>query len=99
MTPGAIIHAAEVDRVTLALSPSGAIKATGDSVAVERWIHAIREHKDAIWEHLSQERTVLTWLASIGETDPAIIAATIAKCRRDPDALAYFSTHAAEVVI
>lgn len=99
MTPGEIIQRAQADGVELIVFQAGAIKATGDGVVVERWIPAIREHKDLILEHLSQEQAVLTWLASIGETDPAIIAATIAKCRRDPDALAYFLTHAAEVAL
>lgn len=48
MTPAAIIKQAARDGVTLALSPSGAVKATGDQAAVTRWLAAIREHKAAI---------------------------------------------------
>lgn len=45
MTPTAIIQKALADGVTLSRSPTGSIKATGNSAAVNRWLPAIREHK------------------------------------------------------
>ncbi|WP_295448244.1 hypothetical protein [uncultured Thiodictyon sp.] len=43
------------------------------------------------------EAAVLRWLASIGETDPGEIAATIARCRSSAAAREYFVGRAAEV--
>jgi hypothetical protein len=48
MTPAAIIREAAADGVSLALSPAGTIKATGDQVAVNRWVPILREHKLAM---------------------------------------------------
>ncbi len=45
MTPATIIQKAMADRVTLALSPAGTIKAQGNGEAVNRWLPVIREHK------------------------------------------------------
>jgi predicted component of type VI protein secretion system len=52
MTPATIIREAQADGVRLALSPTGTIKATGDSAAVNRWLAVIREHKAGIVEVL-----------------------------------------------
>lgn len=52
MTPAAILKEAMADGVSLALSPTGTIKATGDGAAVNRWLPAIREHKAGIVEAL-----------------------------------------------
>lgn len=52
MTPAAIIKEATADGVSLTISPTGTIKATGDGAAVSRWLPAIREHKAAIVEAL-----------------------------------------------
>jgi hypothetical protein len=48
MTPAAIIRDAQAEGVTLALSPSGSIKAVGDSATVNRWLPIIVEHKPGI---------------------------------------------------
>lgn len=48
MTPETIIRKAKADGVRLALSPTGTIKATGDGVAVNRWLAVIRERKAEI---------------------------------------------------
>jgi hypothetical protein len=48
MTPAAIIREAAADGVSLALSPAGTIKATGDQAAVTRWLQFLREYKPAI---------------------------------------------------
>lgn len=48
MTPAAIIREAQTDGVTLSISPTGTIKASGDGAAVNRWLSVIREHKAEI---------------------------------------------------
>lgn len=45
MNPATIIKTAASEGVNISLSPSGTIKATGDQVAVGRWLPVIREHK------------------------------------------------------
>ncbi len=45
MTPATIIKQARADGVTLALSPTGSIKAVGHGEAVNRWLPVIREYK------------------------------------------------------
>lgn len=90
MTPGAIIREAEADGVRLALSSAGAIKAIGNSAAVNRWLALIRERKPEVVEVL----TVRAWLALLGETDPATLAELIERCRHDPQLRAYVSQQA-----
>lgn len=48
MNPATIIEQARADGVSLILSPAGTIKATGEGVAVSRWLPVIREHKPGI---------------------------------------------------
>lgn len=48
MTPVEVIQEAQADGVTLALTPAGAIKATGEHAAVNRWLAVIRERKAEI---------------------------------------------------
>ncbi len=48
MNPATIIERAKADGVTLILSPAGTIKATGEHVAVNRWLPVIRAHKPSI---------------------------------------------------
>lgn len=64
MTPAALIQAAARDGVSLALSPAGTIKASGDQAAVSRWLAAIREYKAEIVEALkvSPGDTARGWL-------------------------------------
>ena len=108
MTAATIIRKAQFDGVNLILSPAGTIKATGDGESVKRWQAAIREHKAAIIDVLkvgagdtreplnaAQETAIRARLAAIGETDPAIIAEVIQRCRQDVDARAYFTGRAA----
>jgi hypothetical protein len=54
MTPAAIIREAAADGVSLALSPAGTIKATGDQVAVDRWLPVLRAHKPDILAALAR---------------------------------------------
>ena len=48
MTPAAIIQQAAADGVTLALTPAGMIKATGDGDAIKRWHTILLEQKPGI---------------------------------------------------
>ena len=48
MTPASVIRHAAADGVTLALAPTGTVKAVGDRAAVARWAAMIREHKPGI---------------------------------------------------
>lgn len=45
MTPAEIYQAAGTDGVLITLSPGGAIQATGEQSAVNRWLPALAEHK------------------------------------------------------
>lgn len=82
MTPAAIIKEAMADGVSLTISPAGTIKATGDGAAVNRWLPAIREHKNEI---------VAALKVGAGDTAPvpmtpadARIEKVIDKLRGDP---------------
>jgi len=111
MTPATILRDAQADGVMLALSPSGNIKATGDRVAVNRWLSMIREHKAAIIDVLKvrtgdttavpmsakEETAIRAWLAQIEETDPATIAGVIEQSQRDAEARNYFIGRAADL--
>lgn len=52
MTPVTLINEARADGVSLTLSPSGTIKATGDTAAINRWLSTIRACKADIVEAL-----------------------------------------------
>jgi hypothetical protein len=45
----------------------------------------------------TDKQRILGWFAHIGETDPIDIAQTLALCRADPEALAYYLKRAQEV--
>ncbi|WP_156885335.1 hypothetical protein [Acidihalobacter ferrooxydans] len=51
-------------------------------------IHGMTAHEEA---------SIRAWLAYIEETDPAIVAEVLTRCRRMPDARAYFLRRAKEV--
>lgn len=104
MTPAEIIREAAADGVTLSLSATGAVKATGDGAAVNRWLVSIREHKAAIVDVLAvdlmtaeQEAAVRAWIAHVGGRDPELIAAILDDCRTDADALAYYLKRSDEI--
>lgn len=104
MTPAAIIREAAAAGVALVLSPAGTIKATGGDEAVRRWLPSIREHKAGIVKALLEANActgdlaaIRSWLAFIGETNPATIAEVLDKCRSDDETRAYFTGRAAEV--
>ena len=48
MTPVALIKQAAADGVRIALTDTDTVKVSGDQVAVNRWLPAIREHKPGI---------------------------------------------------
>ena len=62
MTPAAIIQKVTEDGVTLTATPSGSIKASGDSVAVSRWLPVIRENKPNILAALQDAEKALARL-------------------------------------
>ena len=63
MTP-VVIREAEADGVSLALSPAGTIKATGDREAVDRWLPVLRAHKPDILAALAKP-DALWWRVAI----------------------------------
>lgn len=109
MTPTAIINEAMADGVSLTISPTGTIKATGNGAAVNQWLPKIREHKAGIVAALKvgtgdtvatstnadEEAAISAWLAMIEETDPATISEVMSQCRRDTGARDYFTGRAA----
>jgi len=54
MNPATIIREAMADGLTLALSPAGTIKATGDASAVSRWLPILKAHKPGILAALQE---------------------------------------------
>ena len=79
MTPTIIIRAARADGVTLALSLTDNIKATGDGAAVNRWLAVIREHKAEIVEVLrvgagDPATASRRWLIHYLDRDPVEVA-------------------------
>lgn len=79
MTPATIIREAQADGVRLALSPTGTIKATGDGVAVNRWLAVIRERKAEIIDVLKvgagdTATTSRWWLIHYPDREPLEVA-------------------------
>jgi hypothetical protein len=54
MTAAAVLRDSAVDGVTLSLSATGTIKATGEKSAVARWLATIKENKVEILTLLSE---------------------------------------------
>lgn len=104
MNPATIINEAAADGVRLTLSPTGTIKVTGDSAAINYWTPIIREQKPAIVKALLERAAcagelpaIRTWLSFIGETDPATIADVLDRCHADAEARDYFTRQAGEM--
>lgn len=55
MNSSEIIEQATAEGVTFLLSPAGTIKATGDPLAVEKWLPTIRDDKAGILCELQRE--------------------------------------------
>jgi hypothetical protein len=64
-----------------------------DAVAAEPFTPTARQPSAPLTA--SEEAAIRAWLALIGETDPATIAAVIDHCQRDADARDYFAGRAA----
>lgn len=62
MNSSEIIEQATAEGVTLVLSPAGTIKATGNPLAMEKWLPTIRDHKAGILCELQRERRRATVL-------------------------------------
>lgn len=79
MSPATIIREAQTDGVRLTLSPAGTIKATGDGVAVNRWVAVIRERKAEIIDVLKvgagdPVTASSWWLIHYQDRDPLKVA-------------------------
>jgi hypothetical protein len=58
MTAAAVLRDSAVDGVTLSLSATGTIKATGEKSAVARWLPTIREHKGGLGALLAEAANI-----------------------------------------
>jgi hypothetical protein len=103
MTPDTIIRQATAEGVTLALSTTGTLKATGEQDAVNRWLPIIKEQKAGVVKTLLEQSAltgdlpaIRAWLAFIGEFDPERIGIVLNQCRTDPEALDYFMRRSEE---
>lgn len=79
MNPAAIIREATVDGVTLALSPAGTLKATGDASAVNRWLPILKAHKPGILAALQEAANESMpasrwWLIHFPDREPLEVA-------------------------
>ena len=88
MNTAELIEQAAADGVTLALSPTGTIKATGDKSVVGKWLPTIRNNKTGILCELQREYRRAKVLALLegkhfalfvddDKTDPVIAAVGI----------------------
>ena len=90
MNPAEMIKVSAAEGVMISLTPQGGISLKGDSETVSRWAAVLKTRKPELIACLIGESAVMGWLSSIGETDPAMVAEVINRCRQDPDALQYF---------
>jgi len=67
MNTAEIIEQATVEGVTLSLSPAGALTATGDQTAVDKWLPTIRDNKPDILLELHREQRRIKVLELLGE--------------------------------
>jgi len=98
MNAETIIREVQADSVSIAASRTGTIRARGDSVAVNRWLATIRDHKSEILRALEQrgrpmEAVSRWWVLHYRDSDPTEVscypAATHAEMlEAHPDALA-----------
>ena len=73
MNAADMIEQAAVEGVVLALSLTGAIKATGDQFAVDKWLPIIRDYKPVILSELQREGRYSKVLAMLEENHFAIL--------------------------
>lgn len=91
MTPAEIIAQATVEGVIIALSPRGTIKATGEQLAVDKWLPAIRDNKAAI---IAALKVGAEGMATIHMTPAANrIEKVIGKLQADPGLRYVMETH------
>ena len=93
-----LIHYPDREPVAVACCPSAThaeiLTGRPDAIAVEPF-EPIRRQPDAPLS-TNDETTIRAWLAHIEETDPAIIADLLDKCRTDADTREYFIRRAGE---
>ncbi len=94
-----LIHFADRNPLEVAFSPAATHAEVlfwyQDAVAAEPFTPTVWSPASSVTG--DEERAVLRWLASIGEQDAATIVEVLTACRRDPEAMAYFSGRANEV--
>lgn len=105
MSAASLIEQAAADGVGLAIAQddSNTLKVLGNPQTVERWLPIIREHKPSILKALlvtsawsGDLAAIRSWLAYIGENDPAIISEVLQRCKNDAEARQYFEQRADE---
>lgn len=62
MNPATLIEQARAAGVSLALSATGSIKATGEAEALRHWLPIIRDHKAALIAQFLQHGPARAWL-------------------------------------
>lgn len=107
MSAANLIEQAVAEGVGLAIAQDdiNTLKVLGNPQTVDRWLPILRDHKAAILKVLlatsawSGDLTAIrSWLAFIGENDPAIISEVLQRCEHDSEAHQYFLQRAAEEV-
>lgn len=93
MTAATILRDSAADGVTLSLSSTGTIKATGEQAVVTRWLAAIRENKAGIVGLLSagvkQEPFAASrWLVHFADGDA--LAVSVSPAASNPEVLANY---------
>lgn len=84
MSPAEIIERVTAEGVLLALSPSGSISAKGDPSAIDRWLPAIRQSKDAIIVELQLDRRRAKVLAMLRDNPSIRYAIEVVDANTDP---------------
>lgn len=95
-----LIHYADRDPVEVGCCPGAThaemLERYPAALAAEPFTPAVRPPSAPL---TAEEQTVIEeWLFMIEETDPALVTAVLAHCRRDPDARAYFLRTAEEML-
>ncbi|TXF13705.1 hypothetical protein [Pelomicrobium methylotrophicum] len=95
MTPADILTQATAAGLTLWPEGADTMHVKGPADVRARWVPLLKAHKPEILRLLSTapdwELAIRRWLAAIGEDDPEPV---LERCRRDPEARAYFLSHA-----
>ncbi len=75
--------------LVLTLTPAGGLCVAPRSALTDDQRAAIRQARDELVQTLQAEAAILSWLATIGETDPEVIRHVLAQCAEKPDLRQY----------